>query len=165
MELDTLNNTGAGAWGGQCTCPNGNVYDVGDDNNSCGSIACTGGVSSECREGGIGGAAAGFSVTCGTIPANPSPYGTSYWTADHDGSVDAAGAVHAVGKTLAECKASCTDSTAWPGCVGFSRYLSVPDAVPSDCWWVSSTNALLANDPDDDEVLYVHRTTVPAEEV
>jgi hypothetical protein len=33
-----------GAWGGFCTCPNGEVYGVGDNNNGCGSLACEGGI-------------------------------------------------------------------------------------------------------------------------
>ena len=34
-----------GGWGGSCTCPNGNVYQVADNWDSCGSLACVGGIS------------------------------------------------------------------------------------------------------------------------
>jgi hypothetical protein len=41
---------GAGYWGGSCTCPDGNRYWVGDENNGCGSLACHGGgVPGECN--------------------------------------------------------------------------------------------------------------------
>lgn len=63
---------GVGGWGGQCTCPNGEVYEVGDNNDGCGSLACIGGVASPCdrqykseREG--------KRVTCGSPGwSNPS---------------------------------------------------------------------------------------------
>eukprot|EP00729_Bicosta_minor_P004694 gene4694-30163_t len=35
--------TGVGQHGGECTCPNGQVYLVGDYANECGSLACEGG--------------------------------------------------------------------------------------------------------------------------
>ena len=34
---------GVGGHGGSCQCPDGNVYQVGDNNNNCGSLACTNG--------------------------------------------------------------------------------------------------------------------------
>lgn len=37
-----------GWWGGYCTCPNGSVYTVADNNDKCGSLACKGGVADEC---------------------------------------------------------------------------------------------------------------------
>ncbi|KAL1508522.1 hypothetical protein AB1Y20_004622 [Prymnesium parvum] len=42
-----------GVWGGTCTCPDGRVYAVSDMGNLCASIACHGGIASEChhREG------------------------------------------------------------------------------------------------------------------
>lgn len=39
----------AGGWGGSCTCPNGQVYWVGDNWNGCKSMACVGGVSGKCQ--------------------------------------------------------------------------------------------------------------------
>ena len=39
----------AGKWGGTCTCPNGNVYLVGDRNDQCQSLSCEGGVSGVCN--------------------------------------------------------------------------------------------------------------------
>jgi hypothetical protein len=38
-----------GNWGGTCTCPNGQTYEVGDNNDNCGSLACEGGVSGTCH--------------------------------------------------------------------------------------------------------------------
>jgi hypothetical protein len=38
---------GVGSWGGSCTCPNGQVYDVGDSGNTCESLACEGGIAGE----------------------------------------------------------------------------------------------------------------------
>merc|ERR1711953_1288010 len=40
---------GVGGWGGSCTCPDGSVYQVGDNFNHCGSMACIGGVSGLCN--------------------------------------------------------------------------------------------------------------------
>ena len=54
----------AGGWGGFCTCPNGNIYEVGDNNDSCGSIACEGGSSSSCSDQ-ISSLSSGMKVTCG----------------------------------------------------------------------------------------------------
>lgn len=39
----------AGGWGGSCTCPDGSVYQVGDNNDFCDSLACVGGVSGGCN--------------------------------------------------------------------------------------------------------------------
>ena len=35
---------GVGGHGGTCTCPDGSVYQVGDNYDNCGSLACEGGV-------------------------------------------------------------------------------------------------------------------------
>jgi len=40
----------AGGWGGTCTCPDGSAYEVGDNHDWCGSLACVGGISGECRQ-------------------------------------------------------------------------------------------------------------------
>lgn len=40
---------GIGEWGGYCTCPDGQVYGVGDFDNSCGSMACFGGTAGMCN--------------------------------------------------------------------------------------------------------------------
>jgi len=53
-----------GSWGGICTCPDGQQYEVGDNGDSCGSIACEGGVSGECGEDSIDPNSAGMKVTC-----------------------------------------------------------------------------------------------------
>ena len=43
------NRQDVGVWGGTCTCPDGEVYLVGDRNNQCGSLACYGGLSGPCN--------------------------------------------------------------------------------------------------------------------
>jgi len=57
---------GVGGWGGTCTCPNGAVYQVGDNGDSCATIACIGGISGTCSGNNPGGG--GVRVTCG-LPA------------------------------------------------------------------------------------------------
>ena len=39
----------AGSFGGTCTCPDGQVYLVGDRNDDCGSLACVGGMPGLCN--------------------------------------------------------------------------------------------------------------------
>lgn len=41
--------TGVGNHGGSCTCPDGSVYQVGDSNDSCGSLQCFGGTPGVCN--------------------------------------------------------------------------------------------------------------------
>lgn len=48
-NLVTYNATMAGYWGGECTCPDGSVYQVGDRNDWCGSLACHGGTPGTCK--------------------------------------------------------------------------------------------------------------------
>jgi len=45
---DRSNERRVGGFGGTCTCPDGQVYNVGDYWDNCGSLACEGGVSSAC---------------------------------------------------------------------------------------------------------------------
>ena len=45
----TENDPNAGDYGGSCTCPDGSVYQVGDNLDDCGSLACVGGVSGTCN--------------------------------------------------------------------------------------------------------------------
>ena len=59
-----------GGWSGTCTCPNGQQYKVGDNNDGCRSLACIGGVSSGCREGDKSGKHR--RVTCAPQQAQPS---------------------------------------------------------------------------------------------
>ena len=47
---DNYTSGGAGGWGGFCTCPNGQRYGVGDNNNNCTSLACEGGSPSQCSK-------------------------------------------------------------------------------------------------------------------
>ena len=44
------NAPGVGGWGGSCTCPDGSIYWVGDNNDSCGSLACVGGTAGTCNK-------------------------------------------------------------------------------------------------------------------
>ena len=43
-------NNNIGSWGGNCTCPDGQVYIVGDNMDFCKSLACEGGVSGKCTQ-------------------------------------------------------------------------------------------------------------------
>jgi endonuclease/exonuclease/phosphatase family metal-dependent hydrolase len=72
-----------GGWGGRCRCPgSGVVYEVGDNYDSCASLACVGGeVVEECGNGVISSSRAGWMVTCGgpspPTPPTPAPPPTS----------------------------------------------------------------------------------------
>ena len=48
--IDWTMGTPIGVWGGSCTCPDGRIYQVGDEGNMCWSVACEGGVQGECNE-------------------------------------------------------------------------------------------------------------------
>jgi len=55
-----------GHWGGTCTCPgSGRVYEVGDNNNKCLTLACDGGIASPCGEQPGDWTGTGMRVTCG----------------------------------------------------------------------------------------------------
>jgi len=45
QNLVVKNAPGTGGFGGTCTCPNGEIYQVADNNDSCGSFACINGIS------------------------------------------------------------------------------------------------------------------------
>merc|ERR1719160_279088 len=55
-------NAGKGGWGGSCTCADGQVYQVGDNGDSCATLACEGGIRGKCNK--HGGEWSGASVTC-----------------------------------------------------------------------------------------------------
>eukprot|EP00667_Euglena_gracilis_P006473 EG_transcript_6528 len=60
--------------GGWCTCPDGNAFMVGDNNDGCKTLACEGGSAGACSTG-LPPQYAGMKVTCGwprTPPAGPS---------------------------------------------------------------------------------------------
>jgi len=57
------NVLGVGRWGGSCTCPDGSVYQVGDNIDLCNSLACVGGVSGACTR--ANGPWSRRRVTCG----------------------------------------------------------------------------------------------------
>jgi len=55
---------GVGDWGGICECPDGRLYEVGDNNDFCGSLACEFGKAGHCSDGGILAVNQGMKVTC-----------------------------------------------------------------------------------------------------
>ena len=38
-----------GSWGGTCTCPDGQTYQVGDLGDQCSTLACYGGTPGKCN--------------------------------------------------------------------------------------------------------------------
>jgi len=66
--------TGVGGYGGWCTCPDGNKYNVGDYNDACGlgpdSLACEGGVPEECVKQ-HDDSRFGMKVTCAASESTP----------------------------------------------------------------------------------------------
>lgn len=62
-----------GLWGGTCTCPDGHIYQVGDNLDYCGSLACFGGVSGACGENNAEGSH--YRVFCAVPPPPPQPPG------------------------------------------------------------------------------------------
>ena len=77
-----------GSWGGQCTCPSGRVYNVGDQDDSCGSLSCFGGVSGVCNN--FTGVWSYHEVKCGpaaikfTITGTPYANGLDYMCQQQD---------------------------------------------------------------------------------
>ena len=62
------NDPSVGRYGGECTCPNGQKYQVGDNNDYCDSLACVGGVSGPCNQ--YDGQWSGRKVRCGSFGNN-----------------------------------------------------------------------------------------------
>ena len=53
IRLKTIveyNVENVGTWGGTCTCPDGNSYQVGDNRDACHTLACAGGTISDCTK-------------------------------------------------------------------------------------------------------------------
>jgi len=74
-EAERYGEAPTGGWGGLCTCPNGETYDVGDNFDSCGSLACVGGTAGECvRED--SNSRKGMKVRCDTAPPDGVPAGS-----------------------------------------------------------------------------------------
>ena len=44
------NAIGVGGWGGTCQCPDGNTYQVADNNDACMTLACTNGEMLSCNK-------------------------------------------------------------------------------------------------------------------
>ena len=65
MPLNSVRSEGGGAWGGECTCPDGTSYQVGDNANWCEGLACQGGEGGECHRYATG-PWKGRSVECAT---------------------------------------------------------------------------------------------------
>jgi len=64
-----------GSWGGWCTCPDGQRYKVGDNDDGCGSLACDGGDAGECVQQ-LDWSRHGMKVTCAAArpsAASPTP--------------------------------------------------------------------------------------------
>jgi len=59
------NAPNTGGWGGYCTCPDGSRYAVGDNEDSCGSLACVGGKPGSCSK--TAGEWSNNKVTCGSV--------------------------------------------------------------------------------------------------
>merc|ERR1711920_190256 len=55
--------SGVGGWGGECTCPDGQTYQVGDNNDACDSLACEGGTAGTCHRV-VDETRRGYKVTC-----------------------------------------------------------------------------------------------------
>merc|ERR1712064_94193 len=72
----TDNAAGVGGWGGSCTCPDGQVYQVGDNYDACGSLACVGGTPGTCNR--HDGAWSRRKVTCAK-PVTEPPTTTTTW--------------------------------------------------------------------------------------
>jgi len=65
---------GVGTWGGLCTCPNGQIYEVGDNGDFCGSLACEYGQSGRCSSSGIQTKSHGMKVTCARLDTPVEPW-------------------------------------------------------------------------------------------
>lgn len=65
------NAPGVGGWGGSCTCPDGQVYQVGDNGDACGSLACVGGTPGTCNQN--EGAWSNRQVNCAKASQSTSP--------------------------------------------------------------------------------------------
>merc|ERR1712141_988303 len=57
------NASGVGGWGGTCRCPDGTTYEVGDNKDGCGTLACVNGEKVNCYE--YDGEWSNRKVTCG----------------------------------------------------------------------------------------------------
>lgn len=64
-------NSVDGGWGGSCTCPNGEVYQVADQGRGCSALNCHGGTSGACHK--YDGAWSKAKVTCGDASSPRAP--------------------------------------------------------------------------------------------
>jgi len=64
---------GVGGWGGWCACPDGQRYQVGDNDDMCASLACVGGTPGPCERT-VNASRTGRKVTCAAaFGAAPTP--------------------------------------------------------------------------------------------
>jgi hypothetical protein len=96
-DVVQYNTPDVGGWGGLYTCPSGKSYNIGDNNNYCGSLAGSGGISGKCVQSGDS-ARTGVSVKCApkqpgapTFAAQPNPQTPNGNVGSQDccGSIDA----------------------------------------------------------------------------
>ena len=64
---------GVGGWGGWCTCPDGQRYNVGDNGDSCGSLACEGGAAGPCDKF-VDASRTGKKATCARTESRPTVF-------------------------------------------------------------------------------------------
>jgi len=124
-NIVTENAPNVGGWGGSCECPDGNVYQVGDNHDSCGSLACVGGTSGTCNR--WHGSWARRKVEC----AGQATTATTYTM--YDGATTGIGALGYLDSTvhvnhMDECKSLCTED---PDCDCFvwREFVSAGDAL------------------------------------
>ena len=67
----TEHSSEAGGWGGDCTCPDGQVYQAGDNNDDGQSLACVGGAAGVLHK--RAGPWSGVSVVCSPCPGADAP--------------------------------------------------------------------------------------------
>ena len=58
--------------------------------------------------------------------------------------------------SLQECYTQCA-SGAWPGCVGFSRYMAAGEDVNDKCWWTADASSFMETDSNKNEHLYIYQ--------
>jgi len=100
------NVSSVGFWGGTCQCPDGTTYEVGDNYDNCGTLACINGEKVGCNE--RNGEWSQRKVTCGDCGS-----GFSYTVQDLDGSTKE---WPNPGEGIANCRFACLTRS---GCTGF----------------------------------------------
>ena len=114
IKANHYTTSGGGGWGGECACPNGQKYWVGDAGDACGSLACVGGTSGSCNKW-VDNKWNGKKVVCDTSSSSnlyttfggggwggecTCPDGQKYWVGD---AYDSCGSLACVGGTSGSC--------------------------------------------------------------